>query len=845
MKLAKFLAVFFLLNVIAIKAQTLEQKARNKIIALNTLIEQAENEDIDVLKEKLTIRTAEIFLEYANWDEANIAMNTDLFALVSRYKNNAAEMANLLPNFERNDVIKMLDDAITYINLLLQKKVFRKPIPKINWEEVTHEKDQLIFNENPVFLSDYTWKPKTSQLTEFHGNLDGFFISPNMVTDKNGTIKSNIISSLNAKPNGSMGFVFLNHKSVSNWTETAYGADFKMRTDTFTAYDIDNPGAREMQSFLLAGTVPKMAGKKYTELGYMLVNEPHFFTHTSGGNLPWASGGVSNFTINKFKNWLANKHNNINRLNNLWGTNFSDFDNVSITIPIHTNKRGTAIWYDWNLFNMDRVTDWYTFLKSEIRKYDVDAKVHLKIMPQLWTENERVHGIDFEALTDLSEIVGNDAQAVNNYMWGPKPEWEDHYALNWRELCMSYDFLKSVSPEKINFNSESHFLSTGKSRDLYMDPAYARAAYWLAHTYGMTANQTWFWARREDGSPRNGLSVGNGYAGSNNHQPRIINEVESTIQDLNSFSDEIMALQRQRKPIRIFYSKTSAINKENHMDDVFELYESLHFDGISLGFATKNIIEKQDNSLWDVVIIYKTEFVTQDEFAALQTYLDNGGTIILDSESLQKNEYGQSLSTLNASNGAIISNAGLASIKLSAFSILNQKNSFPEITVTETNNAGSKGCVWKIAKNKAGNNVLSIVNLGKTDANLSINLKNVLGNTITKDLIKGIEVSNTPTLKPYEVYFVEVTDSNSLSVDEIATEIFNVFPNPANSVLNIQAEIGTEIQMYSVTGSKIKAFKTVKNITTISTKNISSGIYLVKMSNNKKSETKKIIINDK
>lgn len=845
MKFKSVLIAFFLLNVLLLNAQTLEEQARTRITTLNSLITQAENDNIDVLKEKLTVRTSEIFLDYSNWDEENITMNTDLFAMVNRYKDNASEMANLLPNFERNDVILMLDEAISYITLLIQKKVFRKPIPKINWEEVTHENDQLTFNGNPVFLSDYTWKPGISQLTEYHGNLDGFFLTSNMVTDKNGTIKSNIVNNLNAKPDGSMGFVFLNHKNVPNWTETEYGTGFEMRTDTFTGYDIDNPGAQEMQSFLLGGTVPLMAGKKYTQLGYMLVNEPHFFTHTSGGNLPWASGGVSNYTIEKFKTWLANKHTSISKLNSLWGTNFSNFNNVTITIPIHTNNHGNAMWYDWTLFNMYRVTEWYKFLKSEIKKHDTEAKVHLKIMPHLWSDNERIHGIDLEALTELSEITGNDSKTANNHMWGPEEEWEANYSFKWRELCMGYDFMKSVKPNNINFNSETHFLSTTKSRDLYLDPAYVRATYWLAHTYGMTANQTWYWARREDGSPRNGSSVGNGYAGSNNHQPRVTNELESTIQDLNSFSDEIMALQRQRKPIRIFYSKTSAINKEAHMDDLFELYESLHFDGISLGFASKNIIEKQDNSLWDVIVVYKTEFVTQDEFTSLQTYLDNGGTVIIDAQSFKKNEYGESLSALNASNGTLISNATISSIKSSAISILDSKNNLPEIKISETNGANSKGCVWKIAKNKAGNNVVSIVNLGKTDATLAINLKGVTGTTITKDLIKGIEVSNTPTLKPYEVYFVEVTDSNSLSVDEIETEAFKIYPNPASSVINIQAKIGSDIAIYSVSGAIIRTFKTDENTTSIATENIASGIYLVKICNDKKTETKKIIINDK
>ena len=836
------LIVFFLLIGIFSNAQTLERQARTKITELNTLISKAENEDISVIKEKMTVRTAEIFLDFANWDEANMTMNTDLFALVNKYKSNASEMAKLLPDFERNDVIKMLDEAISYTTLLIQKEVFRKPAPVVNWDEVTHQNDQLTFNGKPVFLSDYTWKPKTSFLTEYHGNLDGFFLTPSFVTDKNGSIKANTLNDLNSKPTASMGFIFLNHKNVPNWSLTEYGTDFEMRTDTFTGYDIDHPGARELWSYLFAGVVPKMAGKKYSQLGYMLCNEPHFFTQTNGNNLPWASGSVSNFTIEKFKTWLANKHITISRLNSLWGTNFTSFNNVTISIPIDINKKGNAIWYDWALFNMYRVTEWYKFLKSEIKTHDANAKVHLKIMPHLWSDNEKIHGIDLEALTEISEIVGNDAKAENNHMWGPEEEWEAHYSFKWRELCMGYDFMKSVSPNKINFNSETHFLTTAKSRDLYLNPAYARATYWLAHTYGMTANQTWFWARTEDGSPRNGINVGNGYAGSNNHQPRVINELQSTILDLNSFSDDIMAMQRQKKPIRIFYSKTSAINKETHLDDIFDLYETLHFEGIPLGFATKNIIKKQDNNLWDVIVLYQTPFVTQEEFTALQSYLDQGGTVIIDSESVKKNEYGESLSSLNASNGSLMRISTLSSIKTNALSIVDTKNHSPEIAITETNGIGVKGCVWKNVKNEKGNNVLSVVNLGKTDATLTVNLKEAIGNTITTDLLKGIEVSNTPTLKPYELYFVEVTDSNNLSVDEIKDETFKLYPNPTNSFLNIQSPIGSEIVVYSITGAVLQTLKSEELITEISTQGYATGVYLVKIKYDKKTKTKKVIV---
>jgi beta-galactosidase len=195
------------------------------------------------------------------------------------------------------------------------------------------------------------------------------------------------------------------------------------------------------------------------------------------------------------------------------------------------------------------------------------------------------------------------------------------------------------------------------------------------------------------------------------------------------------------------------------MDSIFELYEGLNFDGIPLGFATKNILSKQDNAQWDVVLVYKTERVTEEELNSVQAYLDKGGIVIIDEVSLQKNEYGKPLPNLKESKGELIRLTTWNQIKESALSILADKNQLPEITVEELNIAGGKNCTWKFITDKSGKNILSIVNLGMSDVALKIELKNTKNKTICKDFIKGVEVSSSPILKPFEVYFVEVLEN--------------------------------------------------------------------------------------
>ena len=118
-----------------------------------------------------------------------------------------------------------------------------------------------------------------------------------------------------------------------------------------------------------------------------------------------------------------------------------------------------------------------------------------------------------QALTKLSDIIGNDAKIVKK-QWNHRKEkeyWEGVYSFDWKEVTMTYDFCRSVSPNKPNVNSESHYLSSSQYRNLYMTPDFVRSAYWLATLHGMNVNYTWFWAREKDGAIRKDLMNYKGY----------------------------------------------------------------------------------------------------------------------------------------------------------------------------------------------------------------------------------------------------------------------------------------------------------------------------------------------
>ncbi|MCW2119031.1 T9SS type A sorting domain-containing protein [Flavobacterium sp. 7A] len=864
-----------LLLLIGFSTTVLAQTAQDKIVELQNLMSQAESKGIDTYKEKMTVRTAEIFSKYATYDENHVSMNKDFFD--ARYpfpeagtpnapaiRPTTTQLANDLPTIIRNDVITILDESIDKMNkLLLPDAIIPSATPVVDWANVSISGNKLMNNGKPVFLLDHSFKPDADELTEFYGDLGGAFISLSSITNSSGVldIQPSLISSLSSQPTGNIGHVFLSQAANPSWLITAskdsnspyYG--MVTTGPLFTKFDIDHPQARPLNSLLLSKTIPYMVGKNYSKLGVMLTNEPHWFTAEGSFDVV----PISQYTKAKFVNWLQNKHQTIATLNSVWGSSYTSIDAAVSDFPflVPLNLQGSAKWYDWMTFNQFRVTDWFTFLDTEVKKQDPTAKNHLKLIPSEWSTGNHDHGLDFESLTNLSGIIGNDAGSVSSIVFGniANQTWVDRYGFNWRDFAMPLDFMTSVSPDKLVYDTESHFQSRTNFRDMNLSQNYTRTTHWLATLHGMNAAQNWVWFRNEDGSyqsrllnqnPTTGIfdsvnaSKANGYSGSTTQLPKVLNEVTATVMDLNTHSEIIDALQHLRKSLRIFYSETSAINDVNYMDNVFSLYESLYFNGIPLGFATQKIIQSQPSSNWDVILVYNTKQVTIAEFNALQGYLNNGGTVIIDNLSLQQNEYSQSLeNSLSAGSGSLILASSLADITNKGLNILSVKNKLCPVTVSEVNGLGAdkKGVAWRGYSDTDGvEKYASLSNIGKTDATVTLGISGVTSDIAVFDMISGERLtSKTFVLQSEETRLLKLVKESDLESETFAIENSNVeiYPNPTSGPFTITFKDDVtdklELEIFTISGKKIfeKVFESSSNVAA-SLEKYPAGIYFLK-----------------
>ena len=105
-----------------------EEEASGKINELRKLIAKAKKSGINTLKEETALRTAEIFMGYAKWDENNIDANVKNFSLVKKYKNESEKYAKLLPDFERQEIIEMMNSSISELEAVMRGELKRLPV---------------------------------------------------------------------------------------------------------------------------------------------------------------------------------------------------------------------------------------------------------------------------------------------------------------------------------------------------------------------------------------------------------------------------------------------------------------------------------------------------------------------------------------------------------------------------------------------------------------------------------------------------------------------------------------------------------------------------------------------
>lgn len=279
---------------------------------LQSLMEEAQTNGLDTQREEAVLWFAQYFEKCADWDEANMTIVKDQYHQSAVYGYNADALAEQLPMYERKQVIEMLEDAISELQDVIDGKIIRPGVVKVDWDNLTIQGDQ-VYNPDgtPVFLYDYFSKAQNGDQSdrELYNDYLGNIVHPisqslQYLTEdgklsNNATAQNiNFYDYYGIEEN--VGYQFLWHSGtvLPAWVTNLYGDEITIGGENYTVYDIDNPNVREMWEQIFEMLIPQIEDSNTTQLGYILANEPHWFTDASAS---FNVTGISQYTSAKFE----------------------------------------------------------------------------------------------------------------------------------------------------------------------------------------------------------------------------------------------------------------------------------------------------------------------------------------------------------------------------------------------------------------------------------------------------------------------------------------------------------------------------------------------------------------
>ena len=84
-----------------------------------------------------------------------------------------------------------------------------------------------------------------------------------------------------------------------------------------------------------------------------------------------------------------------------------------------------------------------------------------------------------------------------------------------------------------------------------------------------------------------------------------------------------------------------------------------------------------------------------------------------------------------------------------------------------------------------------------------------------------------------DMFIMKIDDiyvGEGVGINEVEENLVSVYPNPANNYINVNATSNIEnVEVYTISGQKVGNFTANSTTTTISTANLTSGLYLMKI----------------
>jgi beta-galactosidase len=323
-----------------------------------------------------------------------------------------------------------------------------------------------------------------------------------------------------------------------------------------------------------------------------------------------------------FRAWLEQKHGTIVRLNDAWGTHYTDFQ--EIVAPPTKGARplpGTnrAQWYDWACFNQERFTDYLVWVKSVVRRYDPTTPIAAGGSSSMLVGSNGTSGIDEEQIINRVDDV----------------------------------ILHEGSGSTLGMDLQ---LALADQRKPLADPEMnlGQARYLLPHMlHGKSVIQIWQWpAQPPSEFPR---SIDDSPPHSWSWSLYDISALFRAVLDARRLSREIAAFSSVPAQVAILYSKTSILQvppemltweSTPYLRVLANAYEAARYLDTQVTFVSENQILSGKLNKFRVLIAPAVSHERAEVVQAIDRFIADGGTVLLLPPSFLSDEYNRPLDYL-------------------------------------------------------------------------------------------------------------------------------------------------------------------------------------------------------
>jgi hypothetical protein len=338
-----------------------------------------------------------------------------------------------------------------------------------------------------------------------------------------------------------------------------------------------------------------------------------------------------------FRNWLQKKYSSLAALNEIWGTSYKSF--AEITAPPTRHSRplpdvNRAAWYDWASFNTRRFTDYLKWVKSEIRKLDQVTPINAGGTSSMLSSGNSTSGIDEEMIiNEVDDAILNESGGTHIF--------SDLF------LSLSAERKAMVEPEMGGgvHNILLHFL------------------------HGKSAIAKWLW----------GKSVSTEYPSfAESSVPQSwdipLSEVAEVLRlglDVRRLGSEIAEFTRPKPEIAIFYDKSSIVQvppelilagRTPYIDALYSAWEGSRYLGCRVGFVSENQIMAGKLSGFKLLIVPAVKYLSPEVFRGILKFVNDGGRALVVPESFLFDQYARQNDRLATSLGITVKDVTLPEV---------------------------------------------------------------------------------------------------------------------------------------------------------------------------------------